>query len=192
MSSFTATIDDPNRGANKAQAGVRAMSLVKCVVIGLLVLPPAELAGFILVAMSVGWLWAGLAFVGTSILGVALLKRMGRHELARLTGALRNDGLAALRLDSPGVATLLGAVLLILPGFITDAVGAALFLPPFRKWAASALARAAGAARKRDHGGRDRIIDLEPGEWHRIQDRKRARSRPAARRKPTRDQEGSS
>src|SRR5438105_2896927 len=121
MSSFAATIDDPNRGANKAQAGVRAMSLVKCVLIGLLVLPPAELAGFLLVALLVGWLWAGLAFIGTSVLGVALLKRSGRHELARLTDAVRNDGIAALRLDSPGAAALLGAVLLVLPGFITDA-----------------------------------------------------------------------
>jgi hypothetical protein len=56
-----------------------------------------------------------------------------------------------------------------------------LFLPPFRRWAAGALAKAA-AARKRAHGQRDRIIDLEPGEWHQIEDQKRRRRAKSGRR----------
>src|SRR6266849_8621075 len=111
MSSFAGTIDDPTRGANKAQAGARPLSLMNWALIGVLVLPAAELAAFLLAAMWIGWLWAGLAFVATSVLGVILLRRSGRREFARLTDALRNDGIAALRLDSPAVATLLGAIL---------------------------------------------------------------------------------
>jgi UPF0716 protein FxsA len=157
------------------------MSLVKWALFGLLVLPGAELVGLLLMVMLLGWFWAALAFVGTSVLGVLLLRRRGSHELARLIGALRTDGIAALRLDTPGAAGLLGTLLLVLPGFITDIVGGALFLPPFRRWAAGALAKAA-AARKRADGQRDRIIDLEPGEWHQIEDQKRRRRAKSGRR----------
>jgi len=167
------------------------MSLMKWALIAVLVLPAAELAAFLLAAMWIGWLWAGLAFVATSVLGVILLRRSGRREFARLTDALRNDGIAALRLDSPAVATLLGAILLVLPGFITDAFGASLFVPLFRGWAASALAKAADrAATKRDQSARDRIIDLAPGEWHQIPDQERARGRQGTRRKSKNEAKG--
>jgi UPF0716 protein FxsA len=156
------------------------MSLVKWAFIGLLVLPAAEIVGFLLVATLIGWLWAGIAFVATSVLGVILLKRSGRRDLARLADALRNDGISALHLDSPGVAPMLGTILLVFPGFITDVLGGALFLPVFRRWAAGALAK---TAQKRDRGPQDNIIDLEPGEWHQIADQDRASRRKSSRRK---------
>jgi UPF0716 protein FxsA len=182
MSSFAGTIDDPNRGANKAHAGVRSMSLVKWAFMGLLVLPAAEIAGFLVVATLIGWLWAGILFIATSVMGVILLKRSGRRDLARLADALRNDGISALHLDSPGVATMLGTILLVFPGFITDVLGGALFVPPFRRWAAGALAKTAKKRhqkrdQKRSQGPQDSIIDLEPGEWHQIPDQSRARRR---------------
>ena len=156
------------------------MSMLKWALIGLLALPAAELAGFLLVAISIGWLWATIALVSTSALGIALLRRSGRHAFGRLTQALRNDGIAALRLDSPAVATLLGAALLVLPGFITDVVGGALFLPRFRKWAARRLGNVTSAARPGNRG-RDPVIDLEPGEWRRIGDHQRDKAERARR-----------
>jgi UPF0716 protein FxsA len=162
------------------------MSLVKWAFIGLLVLPAAEIVGFLLVAALIGWLWAGIAFVATSVMGVLLLKRSGRRDLARLADALRNDGIAALHLESPGVASMLGTILLVFPGFITDVLGGALFVPAFRRWAAAALAKTAKKRnqtrnRKRHHGPQDSIIDLEPGEWHQIPDQSRARRRKSRR-----------
>lgn len=148
------------------------MSIVKWALIGILLLPLAELAGFLLIASLLGWFLASVALVGTSILGVALLRQSGRRELAQLQPAFRQDGIAALRLDYPPVAKLLGAILLVLPGFITGIVGAALFLPPLRSWAASALTRAVSATRPHD-GRRDPVLDLEPDEWHRIDHRGR-------------------
>jgi UPF0716 family protein affecting phage T7 exclusion len=65
----------------------------------------------------------------------------------------------------------LGGILLVFPGFITDALGATLFVPALRQWAARKLA-ASPAPRPR-RGRDDRVIDLEPGEWHRIPDRRR-------------------
>ena len=157
------------------------MSKLKWALIGLLALPTAEFAGFLLVAISIGWLWATVALVSTSALGIALLRHRGRHALGRLMEALRNDGIAALRLDSPAVASLLGAALLVLPGFITDVVGGALFLPAFRNWAAGMLGNVTSAARQGNRG-RDPIIDLEPGEWRRISDHRRGEGKRTQRR----------
>lgn len=59
------------------------MSLVKWTLIGLLVLPAAELFAFFLVAALIGWLWAAGLFIATSILGALLLRRFGRADLDR-------------------------------------------------------------------------------------------------------------
>jgi UPF0716 protein FxsA len=151
------------------------MSLVKWVLIGLLMLPVAEIVAFLLVARLAGWFGAIALFVATSIVGVILLRRTGRGDLERLRGALASDASRALHLQSPGTATMVGGILLVFPGFITDLVGAALFVPPLRRWIVAAVAK---LARKRRRPPPDtRIIDLEPGEWRQIPDRKRGRLR---------------
>jgi UPF0716 protein FxsA len=148
------------------------MSLVKWTFIGLIALPAAEIALFLIVAALIGFLWAALLFIATSALGVFLLRRSGRRDLARLADALAKDGLRGVISDPQGLAKLLGAFLLILPGFITDLAGAALFIPAFRQWAARAIATSAQAP----HARKD-VIDLEPGEWRRLPEKKRGRPR---------------
>jgi UPF0716 protein FxsA len=150
------------------------MSLVKWGFIGLLLLPAAELAAFVLVAATIGWLRAAALLVATTVFGVLLLRRSGRENLRHLRGAFARDGLRALHLETPGAAAVLGAILLVIPGFITDVVGAALFLPTTRRWLSGALAR---LVRQPNSQARDRIIDLDPAEWHRIPDRGPRRKR---------------
>ena len=149
------------------------MSLVKWTLIGLLVLPAAELFTFFLMAALIGWLWAAGLFIATSIAGVLLLRRFGRADLDRLRTAFARDGIRALHLETPGMATMLGGILLIFPGFITDLLGAALLLPTVRRWAAAKLATFARSSRRTPHD--DRVIELEPGEWHQIPDQGRRR-----------------
>ena len=84
------------------------MSLVKWTLIGLLVLPAAELFAFLLMAALTGWLWAAGLFIATSIAGVLLLRRFGRADLDRLRTAFARDGVRALHLETPGVATMVG------------------------------------------------------------------------------------
>src|SRR5262249_21157191 len=68
-----------------------------------------------------------------------------------------------------------GAILLIFPGFITDFLGAALFLPAARRWIAAKFATLARGSR---HTPRDaHVMELEPGEWHQIPDPRRRRRR---------------
>jgi UPF0716 protein FxsA len=146
------------------------MSLVKWTLIGLLLLPAAELAALIMAAALLGWPLAAGLFVATSVVGVMLLRRCGRDDLERLRATVARDGIHAIRLDSPGAAPLLGGILLVFPGFITDIAGATLFIPGVRRWLGTKLAQAWGEHRRRR---RDRhVIDLAPGEWRQIQDQR--------------------
>lgn len=155
------------------------MSLVKWTLIGLLVLPAAELFAFFLMAALIGWFWAAGLFIATSIVGMLLLRRFGRADLDRLRTAFARDGIRALHLETPGMATMLGGILLIFPGFITDLLGAALLLPVVRRWAAAKFATFARSSRRTPRD--DRVIELEPGEWHQIPDRGRRRRRKSKR-----------
>ena len=149
------------------------MYLVRWGFIGLLALPAAEVLAFVLVGSLIGWLAATILLVATSVIGVMLLRRFGAGDLNRLRAALAADGIAAINLRTPGAAALLGGILLIFPGFITDVAGTALLLPAIRRWVAARLAK---LARDRRRSQRDRrVIDLEPGEWHQIQDQRRSR-----------------
>ncbi len=152
------------------------MSLVKWSLIGLLLLPAAELLAFVLVAGAIGWLRAAALFIATSVVGLLLLRRSGRADLERVRDAFARGGIRAIRLETPGVAPVIGGILLVFPGFITDALGAALYVPALRRWAAAKLAIRAPSARPRG-GGDDRVIDLEPGEWRHIPDQRRRRRR---------------
>ena len=151
------------------------MSLVKWTFIGLIALPAAELLAFVMIAGLIGWLRAAALFVGTSVVGVLLLRKSGRADLARFRAAFTQQGVRAVHLETPGVATIIGGILLTFPGFITDALGAALFVPVIRRWTAARLATLAPSRRQ---GGRDdRVIDLEPGEWRQLPDQRRGRRR---------------
>lgn len=154
------------------------MSLVKWGFIGLIALPAAEVIAFLLVAGLIGWFPAVIGLVATSAWGVMLLRRSGRRDLDRFIEALRTEGSGALHLGSPGAASMLGAVLLVLPGFITDALGAALVLPGLRRWATAALAKIASPMTIEPRKRRpDHVIDLEPGEWHQVPEQNRRRRR---------------
>jgi UPF0716 protein FxsA len=157
--------------------GSRPMSLVKWAFLAALLLPAAELAALLLIAALIGWLPAIALFLGTSAVGILLLRQSGRTDLDRMRLAFAQDGWRALHLETPGFAAMLGGILLVFPGFITDILGAALLLPAFRRWAATMLGRAA-SARRSDRS----VIDLEPGEWHQIPDRKPRRGRKPNRR----------
>ena len=156
------------------------MLLVKWAFIGLLVLPAAELVAFLLVAALIGWLWAVVLFVATSVAGVLLLRRSGRANLDRFRAAFAQDGIRAVHLESPGVAAMLGGILLVFPGFITDLLGAGLLVPVIRRWAGRKLATARRNRRRSQRD--DHVIDLTPTEWHQIPDQRPDR--------PSRSKEG--
>jgi UPF0716 protein FxsA len=94
----------------------------------LLVIVAAELFAFIEVGHAIGWLLAVVVLLGTSVLGSQLLRIQARAAVARVSLAVserRAPGAAAI----DGALGLLGAVMLAVPGFVTDAVGIILLFP---------------------------------------------------------------
>jgi UPF0716 family protein affecting phage T7 exclusion len=131
--------------------------------------------------VTIGWLWTVLLFLATSAIGVMVLKRTGRGDLDRFRAAVRQDGLRAIHLETPGLAAMVGGILLVFPGFITDLMGALLFVPPLRRWASATI----GRALKKRRAGRDpSVIDLSPDEWHQVSDGTRKDRRPRGPRRP--------
>ncbi len=123
--------------------------------------PLVEIGLFVVIGGRIG-VWATLAWVVLSaVLGVLILRREARQGAVRLRG-----GMAALRAPGAVGAGLfrgLAAVLLILPGFLTDALGLLLLLPPVQVALIAALARRvrgmeAGAVRP----------DVVEGEWEEV------------------------
>ena len=93
--------------------------------------PLIEIALFVQVGGAIG-LWPTLAIVIlTALVGTALMRRQGFHEINRLRAALDGRGDPSGPLIH-GALILFAGALLLTPGFFTDAVGLALLLPPVR------------------------------------------------------------
>jgi UPF0716 protein FxsA len=109
-------------------------------VIALLGAPLVEVSAFVAVGLTAGWLVAVGLLLGTSVLGVLVLRVESRAALVRVS-------LAVSQHQPPGPAAvdtalgLLGGVLLVVPGFVTDAIAVPLLLPPTRRVVRRALSR---------------------------------------------------
>jgi UPF0716 protein FxsA len=108
--------------------------------LALLAVPLVEVLAFVAVGLAIGWWLAVALLLGTSLLGVLVLRAEGRAALARVS-------LAASERSSPGPAAvnaalgLLGALLLVVPGFVTDALAVPLLLGPTRALVRRLLSR---------------------------------------------------
>ncbi|HEU4426070.1 MAG TPA: FxsA family protein [Pilimelia sp.] len=101
-----------------------------------------EIVVFVLVARWLGLPAAVLLFLITTVLGVLLLRREGVRAWRRFRAAAeagRPPGTQA----TDGLVGLVGALLLVLPGFVTDVVGLLLLFPPVRVLARGQVQRMA-------------------------------------------------
>ena len=93
--------------------------------------PIAEIALFIEVGGLIG-LWPTLlATVGTAVAGTAILRHQGIAALGEAQRAM-DDGRLPIDSVIQGLFLLIAGILLLTPGFLTDAVGFALLVPPVR------------------------------------------------------------
>lgn len=70
--------------------------------------------------------------VGTALLGAFLLRRQGLSNYRRMQQSMARGEVPAQEMLE-GVVILLGAVLLLVPGVITDVLGLLCLLPPLRR-----------------------------------------------------------
>jgi UPF0716 protein FxsA len=98
----------------------------------LILWPLAEIAAAIVVGHVIGLWLTLLALVLGWPVGTRLLRREGRGAQARLREALA-AGRPPGREVIDGLLVLAGGLLLIVPGFISDAIGLVLLAPPLRR-----------------------------------------------------------
>lgn len=96
-----------------------------------LVVPATEIYVIIKVGGMMGALPTLALVAFTAIVGAALVKRQGMAVLQRLQAALA-EGKGGAKIIAESVLILVAGVTLLAPGFITDAFGIALLLPPIR------------------------------------------------------------
>jgi UPF0716 protein FxsA len=106
----------------------------------LLLWPVAELLVAIQVAHLIGVLDTIVLLIITWPLGSWALRSQGRAAWRRLSLAV-GEGRRPAREVLDGALVLVGGLLLIVPGFITDVIGAFLLLPPTRALARGLLTR---------------------------------------------------
>jgi UPF0716 protein FxsA len=91
----------------------------------------AEVVVLVLVASWIGVGWTVLAALATTALGWVLLARQGTRALAELRERARERRAPGRALGDAGLIAV-GGVLMVLPGFLGDAVGLLCLLPPTR------------------------------------------------------------
>jgi UPF0716 protein FxsA len=94
-------------------------------------IPVLEIYVIILVGHAIGLFWTVLLLVASSMIGVRLVRSQGRAVLRNFQAAIR-AGRPPAREALDGALVFVGGALLIAPGFITDAIGAVLLIPPTR------------------------------------------------------------
>lgn len=142
--------------------------------------PLIEIGLFVVIGGQIG-LWPTLAWVvGTAVVGVVILRMVAQRGAGLLRNGL-SGGLkgAAISAGAPvtGLMRGLAAVLLILPGFLTDALGILLLLPPVQAlvrgavmarvnvMGASAFAQAQAGGRRGAQSGAPQGDETVDGEW---------------------------
>ena len=129
----------------------------------------AELAAFAAVVHLIGFTGAIAACVLTSVAGFATLRRVGLSAALRLRQAVaaraKDHSVLSREAVLDGTLAGLGAVLLILPGFVSDLLGLALAAPSFRYWAVDRLRL--GKVGRPGNRAAPALIELAPREWSR-------------------------
>jgi UPF0716 protein FxsA len=118
----------------------------------LILWPIAELFVAFKVAEAIGFLWTLLLIVASWPIGSWAMRSQGRLVMRHLREAMA-AGEAPARSMLEGALVVVGGLLLIVPGFITDVVGVLLLLPPSRALAERIAERRLQRGRFSGRGG---------------------------------------
>ena len=97
----------------------------------LVAVPLIELVVFVLLGRVIGFGWAVVALVATSVAGMLLLRAEGLRALADLRDAAAAGRRPGRELADGGLVVL-GGLLLVFPGLVTSVLGLLLVLRPTR------------------------------------------------------------
>ena len=101
------------------------------IIIGFCLWVWAELAALVLIGGELGVLLTIAGIFMTAIVGIWLLRNQGRTIMSSLQVQLAR-GKAPVASLAAGTSIITGAVLMLIPGYLTDAIGLIMFLPIIR------------------------------------------------------------
>jgi UPF0716 protein FxsA len=164
------------------------MHPVKAIALGLLAWPAAEIVAFLCVAAAVGFVNAIVLVVLMSMAGLLVLRHFSSSTRIETPG-----GFITASAWRGGMGPGLGGVFLLIPGFLTSALGVAILFPLSRRWL---LARFQRLFADRPQPADSGVVDLAPTEWRTLPGDKlppagRAAEKNDIRRKPKPNQKQS-
>lgn len=138
------------------------------IIAALILLPLIEIAVFIWVGGLIGVLPTILLTVITAMAGTIMLRQQGLSLLMRMQSEL-DAGRAPGNEVMQGAMIVMASILLLIPGFVTDAIGLLLFIPPVRSALANfivsrsnvVIVQGGAAQGRRD----EHVVDLDQGDW---------------------------
>lgn len=138
------------------------------IIAGILLLPLIEIAVFIWIGGMIGVLPTILLTLLTAIAGTVMLRQQGLSLLMRMQKEL-DEGRAPGNEVMQGAMIVLASLFLLIPGFVTDAIGLLLFIPPVREALANfIIARSNVVIMQGDGPVRrpgDHVVDLDEDDW---------------------------
>jgi UPF0716 protein FxsA len=147
-----------------------------------LLLPLAEIAGFVIVGRAIGVLPTLGLIVLSFVVGMALLRRHGIGILQRISADGRNGVIPGRELLRPAMFVI-ASLLLIIPGFISDTVAILMFIPAVRELAWNYIskrfvtvrtAKGSTASQPSGFGSRStptsKVVDLDQDDYRREPD----------------------
>ena len=91
----------------------------------------AEMSAFIYIGGEIGGLFTLLGIFVTAIIGLSLLKSQGGAVMTKIRADLA-QGHAPVGSIADSLSLAVGGILMLIPGYVTDAVGILLFMPGVR------------------------------------------------------------
>ncbi len=134
------------------------------VVLGVIALPVIEFALFVQSSQMIGLVPTVALALAAGIAGLALLRRQGLAILFQARAQLAR-GRMPVEAGFDALCLAVAGVLLVLPGFLTDALALLLLLPPVRQvlrlWLAHRVHGTAAAGPRPRDAGRPPVIEAE-------------------------------
>lgn len=131
--------------------------------LALIFVPLIEIALFVTIGEKIGLAWTLAIVLATALLGSITLRRQGLKTFSKLR-ALKTDMEAPIVVIE-GMMVAAAGLLLLTPGFLTDAIGFSLLIPPLRTYLARRLAQRAFVHVSAGFGGPQAPRDPDPGPW---------------------------
>lgn len=115
--------------------------------------PVAEIALFIEIGEAIGTVWTVTTIFATAIIGTWLVRQQGLQTMARAREAMNRNQMPVDEVIA-GLCILVAGALLLTPGFLTDALGFVLLIPPLRNGLAkAAIGRMRASGKFHVHAG---------------------------------------